>query len=99
MNLRSGQTQIVREFWQVLRTTADEHSNLFDLCRHLAHDLAYRVRRDVSRAFLVENESQRIRASLNRGSRILEIRDSTDFYPRHETRFSVLSCWCTVDQR
>src|SRR5271155_2428379 len=98
MQLSSGQTEIVREFGQVLRTTADKHSNFFDLRRHLAHDLAYRARSYVSQALLVENKSQRIRASFNRGSRILEIRDSTNFYPRHETRFSVL-CWFTVDQR
>jgi len=99
MQLRSGQTQIMREFRQVVRTIADEYSDLLYMGWHLAHDLANSFRSYVSRALLVENESQRIRASFNRGSCILEIRDSTNFYPRHETQFPDLSCWFTVGQR
>src|ERR1700758_2237782 len=61
-----------------------EYAYLFRLRRQFLDDLSCGLRIDVSRTLLIKHKSQRIRASSNRGLRILQIRDSANLDPGHE---------------
>src|SRR5579859_2840715 len=94
--LYRGQPSTPRGLTDSLRGLIHEHTHLLDMRRQCLHNFVHGLRVDFPRTLVIENESQSIRPRFHRGQRVLEIRDSANLYPSHETQFSVLSCQFSV---
>jgi hypothetical protein len=64
--------------------TVDEYAHLLYMRGQLRHDFARNFGLNVPRTLFVEHETQRLGAGFDRDLRVLQIRDTADFYPGHE---------------
>src|ERR1700721_1332950 len=86
----------MHELEEVLRIITYEHSDFLDMRGDLANDAANRFWHHVAGTLLVEYKPESVSAGFDCGLRVLEICDSTNFYPGHQTPFQLATYFLTT---
>lgn len=85
MPLHGGESNAIHNTDPSLVTLVNEDTNLFHGFRQVLNDLTGDFRSDASRALFVEDESERIGASVNSKFGVVKVRSPADFDPGHST--------------
>src|SRR5208282_3418778 len=73
----------------MVQALVDENADSFHVLRHLGDDRARGFQSDVARALRIKDKTQRVRARIGGGERVVEVCHSADLDPSHKKQLSV----------